>query len=151
MTGPAIGPAHPDFGKSPVVAPSAPSTVTLPSVPEIHRWVERTRQERAALQARADRLREQFEPLRKQLAGIERSIKMLDQILAQVAIDGEATNGTAQARGSRPGARLPAGAWSRKHAACLMCGTAEKPHKAKGYCWDCYQRRKRPVAHEAVS
>ena len=31
--------------------------------------------------------------------------------------------------------------WSRKHDACIGCGTDTIPHKARGLCRNCYQRR----------
>ncbi len=32
------------------------------------------------------------------------------------------------------------GAWSRGHEACHVCGTAERPHHARGMCARCYMR-----------
>jgi hypothetical protein len=139
---------EPEARLTPVHGPqeaASPTRVTLPPVPEIRRWIDRTTQERAALQERADRLREQFEPLRKQLAGIERSIKVLDHFLAQVSLSDDAPDARAPLRAvrGRPGGRLPVGQWSRKHAACRACGTAAIPHKAQGYCGGCYDREVR--------
>ena len=121
--------------------------VTLPSTPEVRRWIERTKQEREALLLRAAQVRERVEPLRKQLGGIERSIKVLDHFLAQVALDSEPMD-AAPVRSNRGGARLK-DRWSRKYAACLGCGTTERRHKAQGYCGPCYDGRGRFVAPES--
>lgn len=120
--------------------PAQAAPVTLPAVPEIRRWIERTRHERAGLQDRANRLREQFEPLRSQLAGIERSIKVLDHFLGQVTVEGgDSTNGSAPSLWAI-GRRLEPGQWSRQHASCRGCGTTERRHKANGYCTRCESR-----------
>jgi hypothetical protein len=129
------------------VAP--PTQVSLPDIPEIRGWIETTQAKRAALQVRADRLREQFDPLRQQLAAVERSIKVLDHFLNQVTI----TTGAAMpVRRPRGGPALLSGQWSRKHGACRGCGTADAPHKAQGYCKGCYDKHvARGAAVEAVS
>lgn len=151
MTTPMLGPSHPDFDKGAAATPGAATQVVLPSSPEMRRWVERTHHEREALKVRAERLREQFEPIRKTLAGIERSIKVLDHFRAQVSVEGAARNGAPTNRPGKRGAPLPDGQWSRNHAACLMCGKTENTHKAKGYCSGCYDRRDRFMASDATN
>jgi hypothetical protein len=128
---------------------SAAAPVALPDVPEIRAWIESTHQKRAALQGRADRLREQFEPLRKKLAGIERSIKVLDHFLGQITVDGESED--APSKASRRGVRLLSGKWSRQYDACRACGTDEKSHKAQGYCKGCYDTHVARKSQEVAS
>jgi hypothetical protein len=124
---------------APATPNGAAAPVTLPAGPEMHRWIERTRQERQALVDRAARLRERFEPIRRELAGIERSIKVLDHFLAQVTVeDGPEPT----AKSGRRGVSLLNGQWSREHAACLGCGTTERKHIGNGYCSLCYHRRR---------
>jgi hypothetical protein len=146
---PMLGPNHPAYGTTEADAEAVvssngsghPAEVTLPALPEVRRWVTRTRQDRAALQARADLLKLQFEPLRRELAGVERSIKVLDHFLAQVAVAGDDAAGAAQPNGRQRehrGRPLPDGQWSRKFAACQGCGTIERKHKAGGLCGLCY-------------
>jgi hypothetical protein len=111
--------------------------VTLPALPEVKRWVTRTRQDRAALQARADRIRAAWEPIRKQLADIHQSIKVLDHFLGQVAIAGDEAKAPDAGKTGPRGLPLAEGQWSRKFAACQGCGTTERKHKALGYCARC--------------
>lgn len=136
-------------GVSEQARPAPAAAVTLPSGPEMRRWIERTRAERAALQERAERVREKFEPIRKELAGIERSIKVLDHFLSQVTVeDAPATATRSSSRRGRP--LLPPGQWSRKHDRCLDCGTTERKHKAQGYCTVCYEIQSRNGAQNGV-
>lgn len=47
-------------------------------------------------------------------------------------------------RQKRPvgGQPLPPGQWSRLHARCRSCGTAERPHAGNGLCRDCKARQR---------
>src|SRR4029077_852901 len=40
-----------------------------------------------------------------------------------------------------------AGRWSKRHNACVLCGTAARPHHAHGLCSRCLERVKRETHH----
>lgn len=129
----------------------APNQVQLPDLPELRAWIDATKQKRQRLQDRAERLREEFEPLRKKLAGVERSIKVLDHFLKQVSV--EPSPESTSERAKRPS--LLGDRWSRKYPACRACGSSDKvnhPHKAQGYGKQCYDKHIAGAAPlEAVS
>ena len=130
-----------------VLSPPAPNaaapgqSVSLPNIREAVRWSQATDDLLAALEHEEAGALAAYEAARERVKAARRAANALRQLRGLARVDAEVP---AAARGApgRQGSRLN-GRWSRKHDACVACGTTERKHKSRGCCTSCEARATR--------